>query len=214
MTSFPGLFRIDGASVLVTGAGSGMGRATARLLASAGAKHVFLCGRRFELLRETAKLMKEDGSGAEAHVAAGDVTDAAFRQTLLASVAKLAYPERQCVNITGDAGVCYMMGDFEACVRHGIGITTLHINNGGFSGYGPGFWGGGHDPYTWKVSDHTVACMSDMARAVGMHAEQVKEPSEVVPALKRALEAIDQHIGGKRPRIPEGLEIYEPPSAN
>jgi DNA-binding response OmpR family regulator len=27
--------------------------------------------------------------------------------------------------------------------------------------------------------------------------------------LKRALEAVDQHIGGKRPKIPEGLEIYE-----
>jgi DNA-binding response OmpR family regulator len=32
--------------------------------------------------------------------------------------------------------------------------------------------------------------------------------------LRRALDAVDQHIGGKRPRIPEGLEIYEPPSAN
>jgi DNA-binding response OmpR family regulator len=28
--------------------------------------------------------------------------------------------------------------------------------------------------------------------------------------LKRALDAVDQHIGGKRPKIPEGLEIYEP----
>ena len=27
--------------------------------------------------------------------------------------------------------------------------------------------------------------------------------------LKRALEAIDEHIGGKRPKIPDGLEIYE-----
>ena len=122
------------------------------------------------------------------HLGWGNVSTLGF--SLAGAIgAKLAYPERQCINITGDAGVCYMMGDFEACVRHGIGITTLHINNGGYSGYGPGFWGGGHDPYTWKVSDHTVACMSDMARAVGMHAEQVKEPAEIVPALKRALEA-------------------------
>ncbi len=47
--------------------------------------------------------------------------------------AKLAYPERQCVHVTGDAGVCYMMGNFEAVARYGIGITTLHINNGGLS---------------------------------------------------------------------------------
>jgi thiamine pyrophosphate-dependent acetolactate synthase large subunit-like protein len=31
--------------------------------------------------------------------------------------------------------------------------------------------------------------MSDMARALGLHSEQVTEPSEIVPALKRALEA-------------------------
>src|SRR5260370_15174442 len=51
-----------------------------------------------------------------------------------AIAAKLAYPERQCVHITGDAGVCYMMGNFEAVARYPIGITTIHINNGGFSG--------------------------------------------------------------------------------
>jgi thiamine pyrophosphate-dependent acetolactate synthase large subunit-like protein len=105
-----------------------------------------------------------------------------------AVAAKLAYPDRQCVHITGDAGVCYMMGNFEAVARYGIGITTLHINNGGYSGYGPGFWGAGHDPYTWKVSDHASACMSAMAKAVGFHGEDVTAPSEVIPALRRAFE--------------------------
>ena len=119
------------------------------------------------------------------HLGWGNVSTLGF--SLAGAIgAKLAYPERQCVNITGDAGVCYMMGDFEACARHGIGITTLHINNGGYSGYGPGFWGAGHDPYTWKVSDHTSASMSAMARALGLHSEQVSEPSEIIPAMKRA----------------------------
>ena len=39
--------------------------------------------------------------------------------------AKLAFPERQCVHVTGDAGVCYMMGNFEAVARYRIGVTTL-----------------------------------------------------------------------------------------
>jgi thiamine pyrophosphate-dependent acetolactate synthase large subunit-like protein len=103
--------------------------------------------------------------------------------------AKLAYPDRQCVNITGDAGVSYMMGNFEAAARYGIGVTTIHINNGGFAGYGPGFWGPGHDPYTHAVSDHAKVCMADMARAQGYHAEDVTEPSEIIPALRRAFEA-------------------------
>jgi acetolactate synthase-1/2/3 large subunit len=103
--------------------------------------------------------------------------------------AKLAYPERQCVNITGDAGVSYMMGNFEAVARYGLGVTTIHINNGGFAGYGPGFWGPGHDPYTHAVSDHAKVCMASMARAQGYYAEDVTEPSEIIPALRRALEA-------------------------
>jgi thiamine pyrophosphate-dependent acetolactate synthase large subunit-like protein len=117
----------------------------------------------------------------------GNVSTLGF--SLAAAVgAKLAYPERQVVNVTGDAGVCYMMGNFEAVARYKLGITTVHINNGGYSGYGPGFWGPGHDPYTWKVSDHSEASMSAMARALGYYGEAVAEPSEIIPALKRALD--------------------------
>jgi thiamine pyrophosphate-dependent acetolactate synthase large subunit-like protein len=118
----------------------------------------------------------------------GNVSTLGF--SLAAAVgAKLAYPDRQCVNITGDAGVSYMMGNFEALTRYGIGVTTIHINNGGFAGYGPGFWGGGHDPYTHAVSDHDKACMATMAKAQGFYSEDVTEPSEIIPALRRAFEA-------------------------
>jgi acetolactate synthase I/II/III large subunit len=106
-----------------------------------------------------------------------------------AMAAKLANPQWQCVNITGDAGVGYMMGTFEALVRHGIGVTTLHFNNGGFSGYGPGFWGAGHSPYTAKLSDHAVANMSEAVKALGYYAEDVAEPAEIIPALQRAFAA-------------------------
>jgi len=123
-----------------------------------------------------------------------------------AVAAKLAYPSRQCVHVTGDAGVCYMMGNFEAVARYKIGITTLHIYNGGYSGYGPGFWGAGHDPYTWKVSDHESACMSSMAKAVGFHAEDVTKPSEIVPALERAF---DENAKG-RPAYVEFICSHHP----
>ncbi len=123
-----------------------------------------------------------------------------------AVAAKLAFPNRQCVHITGDAGVCYMMGNFEAVARYKIGITTIHINNGGYSGYGPGFWGAGHDPYTWQVSDHSKACMASMARAVGFHGEDVSSPDEVIPALKRAF---DENAKG-RPAFVEVLCSHHP----
>jgi acetolactate synthase-1/2/3 large subunit len=123
-----------------------------------------------------------------------------------AIAAKLAYPDRQVVNVTGDAGVCYMMGNFEAVARYRLGITTVHINNGGYSGYGPGFWGAGHDPYTWKVSDHGAACMASMARAVGFHGEDVTDPAEIIPALKRAL---DENAKG-RPAFLEFICSHHP----
>jgi acetolactate synthase-1/2/3 large subunit len=139
------------------------------------------------------------------HLGWGNVSTLGF--SLAGAIgAKLAYPNRQCVHITGDAGVCYMMGNFEAVARYRIGITTLHINNGGYSGYGPGFWGGGHDPYTWKVSEHGSACMASMARAVGFHAEDVTRPSEIMPALRRAL---DENARG-RPAFLEFICSHHP----
>ena len=100
--------------------------------------------------------------------------------------AKLAYPERQCVNITGASGVNSMMGNFEPLVRYGIGVTTIHINNDGFAGYGPGFWGGGHDPHTWEVTDHTITKMAEAVKAIGYFSERITEPSQIIPALEKA----------------------------
>jgi len=107
--------------------------------------------------------------------------------------ARLAFPDRQVVNVTGDAGVGYMLGNMEALVREGIGVTTIHINNGGFAGYGPGFWGPGHDPYTCEVGAHSSADYSRAVQALGYYAEDVTEPSQIVPALRRALEQNAQH---------------------
>jgi short-subunit dehydrogenase len=71
---------LSGKSVLVTGAGSGIGRATAIKVAGKGAK-LTLTGRREEPLQETAKLVEE--AGGEAQVVAGDVTDAAAREQVV-----------------------------------------------------------------------------------------------------------------------------------
>jgi acetolactate synthase-1/2/3 large subunit len=100
--------------------------------------------------------------------------------------AKLAFPERQVVNVTGDAGVAYQVGNYEALVRNEIGITTIHINNSGFGGYGPGFWGPGHSPYTSKVTSSSILKMAEVVEALGEHAERIEDPDEIAPALKRA----------------------------
>jgi NADP-dependent 3-hydroxy acid dehydrogenase YdfG len=66
--------RLAGKVAWVTGAGSGIGRASALALAGEGAK-VALSGRRAETLAETAALVKEKGS--EALVLPGDLARAA-----------------------------------------------------------------------------------------------------------------------------------------
>jgi uncharacterized oxidoreductase len=71
---------ISGKSVLITGAGSGIGRESAVKIAGKGAK-LTLTGRREEPLRETAKLVEE--AGGEAQVVTGDVTDAAAREQVV-----------------------------------------------------------------------------------------------------------------------------------
>jgi len=103
--------------------------------------------------------------------------------------AKLVYPDWQVVSVSGDAGVGYQMGNWETMVRHNMGITTVHINNDGFGGYGPGFWGKGHSPYTFELTPSKVQSTAKVAEALGIDSERVEDPDEVAPALKRALKA-------------------------
>jgi acetolactate synthase-1/2/3 large subunit len=103
--------------------------------------------------------------------------------------AKLAMPDRQVVSVTGDAGVGYQMGNWEVLVRYEMGVTTVHINNDGFGGYGSGFWGKGHSPYTFELTPSTTQCTAKVAEALGMESERVDDPDDVEPALRRALKA-------------------------
>ena len=106
-----------------------------------------------------------------------------------ALAAKLAVADRPSVVVTGEAGLGYMMGNLEVPLRQKLGITVAHVSNGGFAGYGPGFWGPGHDPYTHAVLGNDQVDMAQVLGQLGLHTERVEEPAEVVPALRRALSA-------------------------
>ncbi len=68
---------LGGKSVLITGAGSGIGRAVSVIMAGKGAR-LTLVGRRRPPLEETADLVRR--AGGEAEIVAGDVADAATRR--------------------------------------------------------------------------------------------------------------------------------------
>jgi NAD(P)-dependent dehydrogenase (short-subunit alcohol dehydrogenase family) len=74
-------FRLDGKTAIVTGAGSGIGRAIARRFAAAGAK-VYLLDIRREQAEETAQLI-----AARAVPVACDVTDAEATRSAFAAIA-------------------------------------------------------------------------------------------------------------------------------
>ena len=102
--------------------------------------------------------------------------------------ARMADQNRPAITVTGEAGLGYMLGNLEVALRQKLGVTVVHISNGGFAGYGPGFWGPGHDPFTHSVLGPDEVDMSRVIGELGFHTERVSEPSEVVPALRRALE--------------------------
>ena len=91
--------------------------------------------------------------------------------------------------VTGEAGLGYMMGNLEVPVREKLGVTVVHVSNGGFAGYGPGFWGEGHDPYTHRVLGPDEIDLSKALREFGLHTERVTEPGALAGALQRALTA-------------------------
>jgi acetolactate synthase-1/2/3 large subunit len=116
----------------------------------------------------------------------GNVSTLGF--SLAAAIAaKKAFPNRATVAVTGEAGLGYMLGNLEVLLREKLGVTVAHISNGGFAGYGPGFWGPGHDPFTHSVLGPDEVDMSKVIGALGVHSERVREPTEIIPALRRAL---------------------------
>lgn len=73
---------IQGKVVIVTGASSGIGEATARLFGNAGAR-VVLAARRVDRLEAVAKEIEAAGAGAEALAVAADLSKLADIQTLV-----------------------------------------------------------------------------------------------------------------------------------
>ena len=73
--------RLSGKTVVITGAGSGIGRASSLLFASEGAS--LMIADKFETVDETAQMVRDAGGVAKSRV--GDAGDEAFVESLLAA---------------------------------------------------------------------------------------------------------------------------------
>jgi acetolactate synthase-1/2/3 large subunit len=96
--------------------------------------------------------------------------------------AKVAAPDKFCVNFMGDAAFGMTGLDFETAVRCGIPITTIVLNNSAMAIERHALVVS-HDRYRTRDIGGNYA---DLGRAMGGYAERVEKPAEIIPALERA----------------------------
>jgi thiamine pyrophosphate-dependent acetolactate synthase large subunit-like protein len=119
----------------------------------------------------------------------------------LAMGAKLACPDKLCVNVWGDAAIGFTGMDFETAVRERIPILSVLLNNFSLSIELP----------TMKVATEKYRSTdisgnyADMAKAFGGYGERVSEPGQIVPAIKRAIRQTEEG----RPALLEFLTAKE-----
>ena len=98
--------------------------------------------------------------------------------------AKLAEPDKLCVNMMGDAAIGMVGMDIETAVRNKIGILTIVFNNGLMA------IERSHMPYAAEEYD-ALAQGGDyrkVAEALGAWGARVEQPDDFVPTLKQAVE--------------------------
>ena len=108
----------------------------------------------------------------------------------LAMGAKLACPDKLCINVWGDAAIGFTGMDFETAVREHIPILSILLNNFSMA-------------IELKVmpistekyrSTDISGDYAAMARAFGGYGERITSPAEIVPAIRRGMEKTRQGI--------------------
>jgi thiamine pyrophosphate-dependent acetolactate synthase large subunit-like protein len=96
--------------------------------------------------------------------------------------AKLARPERFCMNFMGDAAFGMSGLDLETAVRAGVPITTVVLNNGTMGGY--------HKALPTAMAQYGAARLSGdyakIAEGLGAVGIKIEHPAEIGPAVQRA----------------------------
>jgi acetolactate synthase-1/2/3 large subunit len=99
--------------------------------------------------------------------------------------AKLAAPEKLCINWMGDGAFGMVGVDFETAARNGIPILTLVSNNFEMA-VETGRMVTSHERFRTRATTGNYAAM---AQAMGGYAERVERPDDIAPALERARRA-------------------------
>ncbi len=102
----------------------------------------------------------------------------------LAMGAKIAHPDKLCINVWGDAAIGFTGMDFETAVRERIPIMSILLNNFSMA-IELKIMALSTEKYrTTDISGDYAA----MARAFGGYGERVTKPEDIIPAIKRGVE--------------------------
>ena len=105
----------------------------------------------------------------------------------LAMGAKLAEPEKLCINVWGDAAIGFTGMDFETAVRENIPILSILFNNFSMAIELPIMPVSTEKYRSTDISGN----YADMAKAFGGYGERVTDPNEIVAALERGIKATE-----------------------
>ena len=106
----------------------------------------------------------------------------------LAMGAKLACPDKLCINVWGDAAIGFTGTDLETAARDGIPILSILLNNQAMAIELPIM---PQATAKYRATDIT-GDYALFARSLGCHGERVSEAAEIVPALRRAIAAVER----------------------
>ena len=105
----------------------------------------------------------------------------------LAMGAKLAAPDKLCINVWGDAAIGFTGMDFETAVRERIPILSILLNNFSMAIELKIMAESTRKYRSTDISGDYAA----MARAFGGYGERVEKVSEIVPAIRRGIAATE-----------------------
>jgi acetolactate synthase-1/2/3 large subunit len=106
----------------------------------------------------------------------------------LAMGAKLACPDRLCINVWGDAAIGFTGMDFETAVRERLPILSILLNNSAMAIELDQMPVATERFRSTDISGDYAA----FARALGGHGERVETPDAIVPAIHRGIEATER----------------------
>lgn len=108
----------------------------------------------------------------------------------LAMGAKLARPEKLCINVWGDAAIGMTGMDFETAVREQIPILSVLFNNFSMAIEIPVMPVSQEKFRSTDISGH----YADMAKAFGGYGERIEQPADIIPAIERGIRKTEEGV--------------------